>query len=106
MPSYDAANFVNGGQAVQNVWLSANLKGLAFHPISAPLFLFARLNHSKGEGLDEGMIKELTDLQNELQYIFPVLRERQGIFMFRLSYADEASVRSYRKPLEEVLKFS
>ncbi|MES2829942.1 MAG: Rv1355c family protein [Bacteroidota bacterium] len=106
MPEYDAANFVVGGQAVQNVWLNANLKGLAFHPISAPLFLFARLNHGKGDGLTEQMIEEMNKLQDELYNVFPVLKERQGIFMFRLSYADEASVRSYRKPLDHVLKFS
>ncbi|RZK80739.1 MAG: Rv1355c family protein [Pedobacter sp.] len=106
MPDYNPANFVIGGQAVQNLWLSANLNGLAFHPISAPLFLFARLNHADGEGLTASMSAELNTLQNELYEIFPILEERQGIFMFRLSYADEASVRSYRKPLEDVLTFN
>ncbi|MHA4896146.1 Rv1355c family protein [Pedobacter sp. PWIIR3] len=106
MPEYDADNFVNGGQAVQNVWLDANLKGIAFHPISAPLFLFARLNHSNGEGLTDQMLEELNSLQNELLEVFPILKDRQGIFIFRLSYADEASVRSFRKPLEDVLKFN
>ncbi len=106
MPAYNAADFVIGGQAVQNVWLNANLKGIAFHPISAPIFLFARLNHSNGDGLDKEMSEELTKLQDELCEIFPILNERQGIFIFRLSYADEASVRSHRKPLEDILKFN
>ncbi|PTS92450.1 hypothetical protein DBR11_26970 [Pedobacter sp. HMWF019] len=106
MPEYSPENFILGGEAVQRVWLDANLKGLSFHPISAPLFLFARLNQGNGEEMPPKMIKELTSLQESLFEVFPVLRKEQGIFMFRLSYADEASVRSFRKPLSNVLQFN
>jgi tRNA A37 threonylcarbamoyladenosine dehydratase/nitroreductase len=106
MPTYNAESIVKGGEAVQRVWLKANKEGLTFHPISAPLFLFARLNYGNGEELTEGMITELGDLQKELKEIFPTLEARHGIFMFRLSYADEASVRSVRRTLEDTLVFS
>ncbi|EDM36538.1 hypothetical protein PBAL39_24760 [Pedobacter sp. BAL39] len=106
MPEYNAENFIKGGEAVQRAWINANMNGLSVHPISAPLFLFARLNHGNGEGLTERMKEELTKYQRELLQIFPSLAQNQGIFMFRLSHADDASVRSVRKPLENVLKYT
>lgn len=106
MPAYQAENFITGGEAVQRVWIDANLHGLSFHPISAPLFLAARLNHGNGEQLTTKMKEELAKYQQDLRRIFPVLNENEGIFMFRLSYAAEASVRSVRKPLEDILQFT
>jgi molybdopterin/thiamine biosynthesis adenylyltransferase len=104
MPSYEAKNFIKGGEAVQRVWLQANLQNLSFHPISAPLFLFARLNQGNGVELPAAARTALEKLQQQLQGVFPQLVDQQGIFMFRLSYADEASVRSLRKPLDEILQ--
>jgi len=104
MPSYEAKNFIKGGEAVQRVWLQANLQNLSFHPISAPLFLFARLNQGNGAELPTAARTALEKLQQQLQAVFPQLVDQQGIFMFRLSYADEASVRSLRKPLDEILQ--
>jgi tRNA A37 threonylcarbamoyladenosine dehydratase/nitroreductase len=106
MPDYSPESYVKGGQAVQRAWLSANMNGLSFHPISAPLFLFARLIQGQGVGMTPKMIEELNILNQALIDIFPNLKQEQGIFMFRLSFADEASVRSLRKPLEEVIQYA
>ncbi|MNQ95290.1 putative NAD(P)H nitroreductase acg [compost metagenome] len=105
MPSYEAENFIKGGEAVQRVWIDANLNGLSFHPISAPLFLFARLNHGKGEGLNQKMTEELSKYEKDLLQIFPILGDKQGIFMFRLSHASAPTVRALRKPLKDILQF-
>jgi tRNA A37 threonylcarbamoyladenosine dehydratase len=106
MPTYSPENYIKGGQAVQRAWLSANINGLSFHPISAPLFLFARLIQGKGQGMTTKMIEELNVLNESLKDVFPILNKEQGIFMFRLSFADEASVRSLRRPLEDVIQFN
>jgi tRNA A37 threonylcarbamoyladenosine dehydratase/nitroreductase len=106
MPFYSPEYYLKGGQAMQRAWLSANLNGLSFHPISAPLFLFARLIQGNGDGMTKKMIEELSILNESLKNVFPVLNSEQGIFMFRLSFADEASVRSLRRPLEEVIQFN
>jgi tRNA A37 threonylcarbamoyladenosine dehydratase len=106
MPDYSPESYVKGGQAVQRAWLSANINGLSFHPISAPLFLFARLIQGKGVGMTPKMIEELNVLNQLLIDVFPNLNQEQGIFMFRLSFADEASVRSLRRPLEDVIQFA
>lgn len=106
MPEYSAENFIKGGEAVQRVWLSANLNGLSIHPVSAPIFFLARLNEGNGAEMTTDMIKELEELEAILNKIFSSLEKKQGIFMFRLSYADDASVRSFRKPVEEILQFN
>ena len=106
MPDYSFENFVKGGEALQRAWISANLNNLSFHPISGTLFIFDRFNQTKGEGMSAKMVEELESLQNELHQVFPVLDNSCGIFMFRLSFADEASSRSLKRPLEDILKFS
>ncbi|TCD01051.1 Rv1355c family protein [Pedobacter psychroterrae] len=106
MPEYSAENFIKGGEAVQRVWLTANLNGLSIHPVSAPIFFLARLNEGNGAEMTTDMIKELEELEATLNKIFSSLEKKQGIFMFRLSYADDASVRSFRKPVEEILQFN
>jgi len=105
MPDYNPENFIKGGEAVQRVWIDANLNGLSFHPISAPLFLLARLNHSDGAQLTDNMKEELAQYEKQLLEVFPSLKESEGIFMFRLSFASEASVKSFRKPMSDTLQF-
>jgi len=106
MPEYSAENFIKGGESVQRVWLAANLNGLSIHPVSAPIFFLARLNEGNGAEMTADMINELKELEEILNKIFSSLEKKQGIFMFRLSYADDASVRSFRKPVEEILQFN
>ncbi|RZM27865.1 MAG: Rv1355c family protein [Pedobacter sp.] len=106
MPTYSNENFLKGGEALQRAWIQANLKGLSFQPLSGGLFIFDRLNQTGGEGMPEKMIDELTSLQNELREVFSVLNTRTPLFLFRLSYADAASTRSLKRPLEDMLKFS
>jgi len=106
MPEYSPENFVKGGEALQRAWITANLNGLSFQPISGTLFVFDRFNQTNGAGMTANMAKELESLQYDLRKIFPALGNNCGIFMFRLSYADEASSRSLKRPLEDILKFS
>lgn len=106
LPEYTSLNFIKGGEALQRVWLDANINGLSFQPLTAPLFMIERMKQTNGEGMTDKMISELKALELKLNQIFPALTEKQGIFMFRLSYADDASIRSFRRPLEEILQFS
>lgn len=106
MPEYNPESFVKGGEALQRAWITANLNGLSFQPISGTLFVFDRFNQTNGAGMTANMAKELESLQYDLRKIFPALGNSCGIFMFRLSYADKASSRSLKRPLEDILKFS
>ncbi|WP_129714929.1 Rv1355c family protein [Pedobacter sp. SYP-B3415] len=106
LPAADPENFIKGGQALERSWLLANATGLALQPLTAPLFMFARLLDEQDMGMPLKMAAELRQLQDSLQTVFSSLSTKQGIFMFRLSYADEATIRTLRKPIDEILHFS
>jgi tRNA A37 threonylcarbamoyladenosine dehydratase len=105
MPERTSENFLRGGEALQRAWITANLNNVAFQPISGTLFVFDRFTQTNGDDMSTSMIEELTILKRELHTIFPVLNHRCGIFMFRMSFADEASSRSLKRPLEDILNF-
>ena len=105
MPDRTSENFLLGGEALQRAWITANLNGLSMQPISGTLFIFDRYTQTKGEGMAPSMIEELGVLKSELHKVFPVLDSNCGIFLFRLSLAEDASSRSLKRPLEDILNF-
>ena len=105
MPEHTSENFLLGGEALQRAWITANLNGLSMQPISGTLFIFDRFTQTKGAGMPATMVEELGILKKELHHVFPVLDDHCGIFLFRLSFAENASSRSLKRPLDEILNF-
>lgn len=103
MPEYSAINYVNGGRAAERLWLDATARELSIHPISAPLFLYAKLKYGNTEGFSQKMMDEIKGLFDKLCILFPSLENQHGIFMFRLSVADAPTSRSLKQPLNKVL---
>lgn len=106
LPEYSRLNYLNGGQALQRVWMAANLHGLSLQPLTAPFFMFSILNNTNGEGMPTRMKEELRALEQQVNSIFPSLAYNKGVFMFRLSFADEATIRTGRRPVNKILHFS
>ena len=102
MPEFDDINWINGGRAVQRLWLMTSKLNIALQPISAPLFLYAQLKFGGEENIPQKNRHELTQLHNQLKSIFPDLNHHEGLFLFRLSDADLPSIRSLRRPLNEM----
>jgi hypothetical protein len=102
MPSYSETNWINGGRAVQRAWLSATKHQLAFQPISAPLFLNLQIQNGGRANFNANEKSELEKCYSELQTIFPYLDKTPGLFLFRLSHADEPSARSLRKNIDHL----
>lgn len=102
MPSFNSANWIKAGQAVQRIWLTASKFDLAFQPISAPLFLYAQLKHGGENNISPDNRKQLIDLHEQLKRIFPELNNGEGVFLFRLSKAEKPTARSLRRPANEV----
>lgn len=106
MPRHTPLDFFEGGRAVQRVWLASNQKSISFQPQSPITFLFARLLHGNGEELPPESIRELKNLRQQFEKLFP-LKDKQGeIFLFRLCMADVLPVKSLRRPVEQVLTFA
>jgi len=105
MHGKNVSDYVKSGMAVQRVWLEATLSGIAFQPVSASVFTYARLVRSHGKGLSEGAIKKLWELRATYEKTFMIPKDSIEIFIFRLSIADQPEVKSLRKPLEEIFSY-
>jgi hypothetical protein len=78
-----------GGQALERVWLRANARGIAVHPMT-PFFFF--LPRDKPEVLRE-----------RFDEAFPPMKNAYNMILVRLGIAGPPTARSLRKPLEAIL---
>lgn len=106
MPQFNSENYINGGRAVERLWLTAADCGISMQPMLAATLHFARLKYGNGEGLPDFMKEEFGQLHHQFLEIFPEAVNRAEVFLFRLSLADMPAVRSYRYSVEKVFKHS
>jgi hypothetical protein len=95
------ADRIAGGRAVERLWMTANEAGWSVHPVSAPIFLTHALAYPM-DGLRDAERTELNELRQRLMAVWQ-LTDRRPLFMVRLSLAGEASVRSLRRPAEDLI---
>ena len=103
MPDFSAANYFNAGRAVQRMWLCANQNDVCLQPMSAGVFLFARMLHGGSESMNSAMHEELLELRQVFGRNFHRVAEQQEIFLFRLFQAGPPPGRSLRRPVDEIL---
>jgi tRNA A37 threonylcarbamoyladenosine dehydratase len=105
MPNKSDVSFVNGGRAVQKIWIKANLLNISFQPQSPCTFLFSRLIQGNGIGLDANLKVKLVKLREEFKNIFEIKHDDCGeIFLFRLFSGKKEVVKSLRRNLNDVYK--
>ena len=106
MPTWSGRAFFDGGRALQRVWLSATLQGISMQPVASATFMFARLLHAEGAGLDDDAAAELQSLRERFVALFPTVSDQRGeILLMRMSLAAEAQTRALRRPVTDVLTF-
>lgn len=103
MPSFSPENFVLGGRAVERMWLTANENKISVQPMLALPLHFARLIYGNATGMPDFMREEFEILREKYERLFPHIKGKGEIFLFRLSIAEDPKVKSYRYPLSEVL---
>lgn len=96
-------SFVDGGRVFQRIWLTATSLGLALHPMTGVTFLIQRLRMTDKTELTIAHQKLLTELEKQLEEIFPITKEKSMIMAFRLGYADPPSDKSLRLQVDKVL---
>jgi molybdopterin/thiamine biosynthesis adenylyltransferase len=106
MPQFTSVNYLDGGRAVERLWLTAADAGISMQPMLAATLHFARLKYGNGEGLPDFMKEEFSVLHDRFLRIFPEVKGRAEVFLFRLSIAELPTVKSYRYPIEKVFKHS
>lgn len=90
------------GKAAQRAWIAANSAGWAVHPVSAPLFFINRIE-KENNLLNETLIEEIRGLRREIDKTSPILHDKRGIFLFRVSLGGNPTKRALRLELEDIL---
>lgn len=101
MPGTARRDFLEGGRAVERVWFAATRQGIAFHPMTALPYLFARLTRGCGAGLDDYLKNELSRLLPRYRGLVPVPDSAAQVMLFRVAVADAASERALRRPVDD-----
>jgi molybdopterin/thiamine biosynthesis adenylyltransferase len=100
----DRAALVSAGRGLMRLWLDATRRRLAIHPWGSP-FLFQRLLED-GDSLDGWERSALTGAAGAFEQVVGVDREHPVLLILRVSRGDPPSVRSLRRPVDEVLAFA
>lgn len=88
---------------MERFWLEATNLNLAVHPLISPLYLFSRILHGNGEGLEDKDIRELQFLREQFNKITQSGNENAEVFLAKIAIASEPPLRSHRLPLEDIL---
>ncbi len=105
LPKYGIEHFFKGGRAMERFWLAATNLNLAIHPLISPLYLFSRLIHGRGEGLDMKNIEELKVLRKQFEEVSNSDDASAEVFLAKISFASEPELKAHRIPVEKILFF-
>jgi molybdopterin/thiamine biosynthesis adenylyltransferase len=97
----DRAGLVDAGRGLMRLWLEATRRRLAVHPWGSP-FLFQRLLEDAGS-LDGWERAALTAAADAFGRVVGLDRDRPVLLILRVSRSEPPSVRSLRRPVEDVL---
>jgi hypothetical protein len=101
VPDLDPDTALNGGRAVQRLWLKATALNLAAQPVSAPLFMGHHGRWDVNGYLTASEHAEANDLLERTTALVGA-GTLTPLFMLRLSRADKPTVRSLRKPISDL----
>ena len=100
----DRAALLDAGRGLMRLWLEATRRGLAVHPWGSP-FLFQRLLED-GDSLEGWEREALTHAADGFERVVGLERDRPVLLILRISQGDPPSVRSLRRPVDDVLAFA
>jgi hypothetical protein len=103
IPGTNAEAYFEGGRVVEAIWLAATVMGLAVQPMSVLPYIFARLEN--GSGFDTAEVGILTALRERYLKLFRLENNVAELLLFRIAKAGPPSLRSLRRPLEDMLSF-
>jgi molybdopterin/thiamine biosynthesis adenylyltransferase len=100
----DRAALVDAGRGLMRLWIEATRRRLAIHPWGSP-FLFQRLLED-GDSLDGWEHTALTHAAAAFERVVGLDSDRPVLLVLRVSQGDPPSVRSLRRPVDDVLAFA
>lgn len=96
-------DFLNGGRAVERVWLEANSRGISFQPITQITFLLQRYEKRGKLDFNDFEMQEFAGIKRDFSALLQLPAGKTPVFVFRLFYSGPPAVRSLRRPLEKLL---
>ncbi|SHG01072.1 Rv1355c family protein [Pedobacter caeni] len=104
MPAHTSADFINGGRAVERMWLTANHAGIAIHPMTASILHFNILKYGEGLNQDSYLKDRFTELNGIFYDCFSTVdqKEEVSVFLCRLFYSEKEDAPSKRLPIDKI----
>jgi hypothetical protein len=102
VPRSDPAWYVRGGEAVERLWLTAELHGLAVQPVS-PVFLYAIDDKDLLRLGGERHAETIYGLSRRFHQFWDLDDGEEATLLLRLSHSAPPSTRSARLPLQQLL---
>ena len=103
MDGHDAIHFLQGGRAMQRVWLEANNRNISLQPISQAIFMIERYLGNGQVDFNKYEQAEIHKIQDNLSGLLNLENGRYPVFIFRLFYGVEPKERALRRPLDKIL---
>ena len=97
--------FVQAGEALERLWLTATLHRLACQPITGMLLLFLRRRLLGGEGLSPRHRDLIDQAARTAERLMPSLAHHLPVMLLRLGYSSPPTARTLRLAVEAVLTF-
>lgn len=98
-----AQDILRGGKAIQHLWLKATELGLAWHPMTALIYMFAMTQTPNISILTKQEQSLLLNLEQRFNTKFKLQENETRSMLFKLSQAMPPTTRSLRIPLHQVL---
>lgn len=104
MPQFSPESCITAGKAIEKIWLSVTAHNLAMQPMLAPLLHFARINYGGVDTMPADIVAQFKQLEQRFETVFELTHGKAvPLFLFRLGYASQPEVKSYRLPMEKIL---
>jgi hypothetical protein len=102
MNGHSYTDYLQGGRALERIWLEANSRNISLQPVSQIIFMCEILLAEGNNYFTEYEQRELREIHNRFQKLIQLGEGRYPVFVFRFCLADIPSVRSLRRPIDEL----
>ena len=95
--------YLKAGKILQRIWIKANMMEISFQPVTAAMFIFHQTLREKDHGFTKEEVTMIKKYKAEFNTLFNREKSNEELFMFRLNFGGEPSMRSYRREVEDTL---
>jgi hypothetical protein len=101
MDGHDAVHFLQGGRAVERVWLEASYRNISFQPVAQIVFMNELLLSPGESQFNTYERQELKNISERFSSILALDSGRYPVFVFRLTTSEMPDKRSLRRSLDK-----